>query len=364
MEKGKRNSSVEILRIISMFFIILSHYTVHNGVNNAELPVGINRIILEISKLGNIGVILFMLISGYFLIDSDKFKLKKLVKLILQVFFYSITVYGIFCLCGLVEFSAKDLLLSLFPIVTKQYWFVTAYVVIFVFHKFINILLKSLTKKQWQLLLVVCLFLFSLIPTLTNRDFDFYGSELIQFFLYYSLGAYIKTYGLDFISKKTNVIILIFSVFFLILSVVAFDFLSLKFPEAGKFADRFFDRFSLIAIAFAVSLFNCFVTAKPIYNNIVNVISSAAFGVYLIHENRFMRDFLWGTVFKSKDYVLSRYLVLHLLISVILTYIVCVLIDLIRQYLIEKPLFRVIGSKIDKLQEKLTNKFADAPDKV
>ena len=32
--KRIRNSNIEILRIISMIFIVLSHYTVHNGISN------------------------------------------------------------------------------------------------------------------------------------------------------------------------------------------------------------------------------------------------------------------------------------------------------------------------------------------
>lgn len=67
--KKVRNSNIEILRIISMLFIVISHYTVHNGVINASLPLGINRTLLEITTLGNIGVILFVIISGYFMIE-------------------------------------------------------------------------------------------------------------------------------------------------------------------------------------------------------------------------------------------------------------------------------------------------------
>ena len=65
-----RNSNIEILRIISVFMILFSHYSVHNGITNSDLPIGINRYLLEISILGNIGVIIFVLISGYFSINK------------------------------------------------------------------------------------------------------------------------------------------------------------------------------------------------------------------------------------------------------------------------------------------------------
>ena len=70
--KKVRNSNIELIRIISMLFIVVSHYTVHNGVDNTTLSLGINRFLLEITTLGNIGVILFVLISGYYLIEQRK----------------------------------------------------------------------------------------------------------------------------------------------------------------------------------------------------------------------------------------------------------------------------------------------------
>ena len=85
----KRNSQIELLRIISMIMIVISHYTVHCNVDVVTLPLGINRFIMEASKLGNLGVILFVLITGYFTINQKQsFKLKKLVSLVFQTFIY------------------------------------------------------------------------------------------------------------------------------------------------------------------------------------------------------------------------------------------------------------------------------------
>ena len=61
--KKERNSCIELLRIISIIMIVLSHYTVHNGVANSTLDIGFNRFLLEITTLGNIGVIIFITIN-------------------------------------------------------------------------------------------------------------------------------------------------------------------------------------------------------------------------------------------------------------------------------------------------------------
>lgn len=89
----KRNTNIEILRIIAILLIVISHYSVHNVTNVKELSFGINKILLQMMTLGNIGSELFMLITGYYLINSSKVKLSKLLKLWLQIIFYSVGSY-------------------------------------------------------------------------------------------------------------------------------------------------------------------------------------------------------------------------------------------------------------------------------
>ena len=82
-----RESNFELLRIISMILIVLHHYALHGGLfqpNNLNEKVG-----LFILLGGKIGVNVFVIISGYFLVNS-KFRIKKLLQLIGQVYFYAI----------------------------------------------------------------------------------------------------------------------------------------------------------------------------------------------------------------------------------------------------------------------------------
>ena len=88
----QRSSNLELLRIISMFLIVMHHYAVHGGFQLLEKDLSLNKIIIQIlSGGGQLGVNLFILISGYFLIDSE-FKINKLLKLIFETFFYSVII--------------------------------------------------------------------------------------------------------------------------------------------------------------------------------------------------------------------------------------------------------------------------------
>ena len=117
----KRNSNIELLRIIAMFLIVLSHYAVHSGVNSASLPIGFNRFLLEASGLGGIGVILFVLITGYYCINKkNPFRLKRMLSMIFQVLFYSLALYLLFCILGAEKLTVTGLLKNALPITFRN----------------------------------------------------------------------------------------------------------------------------------------------------------------------------------------------------------------------------------------------------
>ena len=97
ISKVNRKSNFELLRIIAMILIIAHHFSLHGGFRVVQSKPLINRIwILWLQLGGKIGVNIFVLISGYFLVSSPAFKLKKVLKLWLQLFFYSIVIYAVF----------------------------------------------------------------------------------------------------------------------------------------------------------------------------------------------------------------------------------------------------------------------------
>lgn len=86
-----RSSNLELLRILAIIMIIAHHYSVHGG---WDIPneLSYNRIIVQFLSLGGkLGVNCFVLITGYFMINS-KFNIKKFAKIVGQVFFYSVVI--------------------------------------------------------------------------------------------------------------------------------------------------------------------------------------------------------------------------------------------------------------------------------
>lgn len=352
----ERNSNIEMLRIISMLFIVISHYTVHNGVVNSTLPLGFNRIFLEIMTLGNIGSILFVLISGYYMVESDKLKINKIFNLWFQIFCYSILIYFCFVVFGSETFTIKGLLKSLLPITFEQYWFASAYILLYIFHPYINKMIKSLSRKEHLSLILIALSIFSVMRLITTQKY--YGNELIQFFIFYIIGCYLGKYKKNiFNSNKVNGLIIAITTFILISSVIIFDLVGTKMPVFATHSTYLFSRTSIITILFSISLFSIFLNKEKFNNKGINLIASCTFAIYLISDNSLVRKFLWVDFFKNFNYVNSGFLVGHLVVSVLLVFIICIIIDIIRKNTLEKLYKKYISLQIDVAQKKFENEY-------
>ena len=117
---NKRYYSLDILRIVSMIMIVILHYCTFGYQITKNDSVGNNAPLLWfIYGLCYVAVNLYVLISGYFLCES-KFQWKKVLKLAVEVWFYSIIIGAIFFFMGLEDFTnLKTSLEIFFPILTK-----------------------------------------------------------------------------------------------------------------------------------------------------------------------------------------------------------------------------------------------------
>ena len=79
----------------------------------------------------------------------------------------------------------------------------------------------------------------------------------------------------------------------------------------------------------------------------INQCAKTTFGVYLLHENSVVRIWIWNEVFAIQNYVNTAWFVPVSILSVIITFLVCSLIDYLRQICIEPWLLK--GMKIPKI---------------
>lgn len=103
-----------------------------------------------------------------------------------------------------------------------------------------------------------------------------------------------------------------------------------------------------LAVATAVCAFLFFKNLKIGYSKVINTIAASAFGVLLIHANSdTMRQWLWRDTLDNVGHYAGN-IYLHAIGSVLAVYAVCTLIDFLRIQLLEKSIFKMIDSKLNK----------------
>ena len=336
-----RNSSLELLRIVAMLIILLHHFRIDGGFDLGKNFSFINELWLRFwgstGNLGHLGDEIFVFISGYFLVKSQRVKWQKVFNLWLRVLFYSITFFVIFTFCGIDRPSTEKIVRSFFPILTRHWWFISCYFILYVLHPFLNTVLVELNKKSYRTFIILMFVLWSLV-LLTNYDVEF--DKIIDFICLYSIGGYIRLWndkaGKKYILWGIAFAIAGFLVLFM-LEITGTGFISVgdKKIYLVQYIHGMMGIFDVFAALFMLMGFS---SLNVPYSKLINTIASATLGVYLIHGNIFMGKFLWNNIFHNASFQDSPYLIPYSICVVILVYVVCTLIELLRS-----KIFRILS---------------------
>ncbi|MBE5936008.1 MAG: acyltransferase [Lachnospiraceae bacterium] len=350
-----RDSSIELLRIISMIMIVFHHFAVHGGFEWKESYTGISRFWHNfITMGGKIGVNVFILISGYYLINSkaNSVDIKRVIKFWGQVFFYSVIIFTVFGALGVVDVGAKSIIKACFPITFLQWGFASTYFVLYLLHPFLNKFLHSMDKGMYQKFIILIVVCRSIIPTITTVLFE--TNLLLWFIILYSIAGYIRLYvSNNEHSVKYYVIFLIFCSIVTYYSTIVYIILGSRWDFFASNVTYFYGEEKITTLLISVSLLMIFVTLKMKYNKWINIIASATFGVFLIHDNNIIRPLLWGKLFNNARYQESALIIPYSIMAVAVVYIVCTLIDLLRQQIIEKPVMKIVDCNLNKITTSL-----------
>lgn len=153
-----KNSNIEVLKIICMINIIVHHSFAHS-ILQIDLS-NINFIILYVINIfGKISNNIFILITGYFMINK-KIKPMHIVKIVLETWFYS---YAILIISALVfkKINIDDVINSLVPILSNSEWFVTDYILLYLSIPIINKMIKIINEKEYKYIISFCVIVFS-----------------------------------------------------------------------------------------------------------------------------------------------------------------------------------------------------------
>ena len=364
-KKSERDSKLELLRIVAIILIVSHHYALH-GFEFKNLNFNINKLLLDFLILGGkVGVNLFIVISSYYLIDS-KITLKKIINLILKVKIYAILFLLVFWSMGEIV-TIKSIIRSLFPILYSLYWFVSAYIIFYMISPILNIALKNMEKNNIKKLIIISVLIYSIFShSIGGRLFY---SEIIWFSILYTIVYYIKIYiKTEVINNSILKYISILTYILLYLSVLVFEVMGKYNLIFKKYSTYFIAENSILSLTFSISIFLIFLKKTSFKSKFINYIATGTLGIYLVHENVFMRPFLYNNILNNSEYINKGVgiFLLHSLISIIFIFFFSLCVDII----LNNVVYRILSLKIsDKIEEninkiiKITNKSLEKYEK-
>ena len=298
----ERNSSYELMRIVSMFLIVLYHVILHGKmIENCE-NAGL-KILLELIKFFTlVHVNSFILVTGYFQINS-KFNQKKLWSLIGSNWFYRLVILVLFSIFEIVNLDKVTMVMEGFPINLNEYWFFKNYLLLYCLVPFINKGILSMNKKTFQKMIIVMFIVFSIVLAVTGGEFFFNnGFSLYQFIFLYILGAYLRKYPIDKsyifkIMSKNMYKIVLFTIFFvcLISNYVLYSYadsiswINSGFKTISNYIRWTSENYSCPFVIIQSIAYFLYSGTLDFKSKFINKIASLTFGIYLIHDNNFMR---------------------------------------------------------------------------
>ena len=330
-----REANLELLRAIAMLMVVIMHALGHGGVLE-QLRFGSLQYFLFwlLSTLCQVAVPCFVLISGYFLIESD-FKPSRIVRLLIQVLFYSI-ISALFRMTFLdKQISLSVVLHGFFPITSGEYWFITQYCILLVISPLLNRIAHQLTESEYRRTILYLSLLYSIIPTFLfwSRSFFSDGYDLAWFILLYFIAGYMRRFGKRI--ARGGCWYLLISLFG-VGTRVSIGLLANRLTGSYAGAGLFYGGNSILMLISSVSLFSVFLDIKIInvnYNHIINRLASCSIGVYLFHNSTAIREVLWGRLNPPKYIQNFLYEFFWILVISVAIYCFGCLIEAFRQFI-------------------------------
>ena len=369
-ERTERNSNFELMRITSMFMIVIWHFIFHSGILTKTSGI-LNLFLYFIFITTSIHVNSFVLVSEYFQYNKI-FKSKKIVSLITTTWFYKLIYAIVFSVTGIVTITKTEMLFFIQPFnfnygFGEFYWFINMYIFLYLISPFINKLIETLSQKQHKTLIIILFITLSIVPIFTLNStlgLSNNGYTLANFIMIYIIGAYFGKYKLkdnyhfkNYSKNKYQLIIIIFfiiSIFMSFMAKILSDYFSCYNNELLKYITEIFSKnltnYASPLILIESILYLLFFETLNIKNKFINKLASLTFGIYLVHENNFVFERLYKHLPIEINGIIYPNVIIKMLLYSIIIFIVSAIIEYIRQ-LISKLITKT------KIYKKFINKI-------
>ena len=361
----KRQSNFELLRIVAMLMIITLHYLSKGGVifGLQEDRSIANHVWNLLEAFCLVAVNVYVLISGYFMVDAE-WRIGKAIKLWLEIMFYSLIVPVVLGAFGLVDLGSLELgtwQQILMPIQYEHYWFATAYLMMYLLSPVLATAINKLEKNQLQKVILGLLTVFCVAKSINPYliPWDKYGYDFSWFICLFLIAGYIRKYGIACLENKkwSGIALYVCSVVLTWCICLVVALIASRTGKLGYYVDMTYSYNYITVLTGSIGLFYCFknlsldnqknkddVTSSDDNNSrisgFINKVAGCTFGVYLLHENILIRN-EWMHLLGIDAANGTWWQIFHLIFCVVVVFIIGILVDLVR-----KNIFRLF-SKYD-----------------
>ena len=340
--RNGRLPNFEVLRTIAMLMVVIWHFYAH-GLGY------VTRSVIDTSGIGlfnylvsdyvvvvcSVCVNVYVLISSYFLIDKP-FNCTRFIRLWMQVVFYSV-LFAVIAHFMLPEGNSWPEVINNFtPIRSNVYWFVTLYMGLLLLAPFLSKTVSSLTKSQYKKFICVLV----LLGCTTDLSFPWGnamrvegGYSLIWFIVLFFVGSYLRRFDINIRPSK-----IIFCFFILSFATWGYDAIGVLMSHFIRHQEIqshpiYYNGMSFFLSVLFFTWFKSLKIKKSILTKLLIWLAPYTFGVYLIHDNLYVRSFLWDRMLDMKSYMGSPSLLFIMVLLAISIFLFCVVIDYIRKQL-------------------------------
>lgn len=317
-----RNSNHEMLRILATFMVLGLHYLKGNvggaldPLNSSEFNLFIAQV-LESMCIGAVNI--FILITGYYSYKSSKIKMNRAIEL------YLITItYGIVFLMLNGTITLRNVLYSVVPFLRGEAWFVETYIILLLLIPFLNKIIANCSKRSLAISIIIQVLLFSCWPTFfPSAPVTDGGYGITNFIMLYFIGAFISKYN---ISVNRGILFLAWGVCI----------------AAMTMNNGWWSYCSVFCVVSALAVFLCFTQMRKISNKLINKIAGYSFAVYIIHSDSNIVHFWYLRILRTDLFWTSKWFILHFLISILVLFVLCVLIDTVRRLIFKYTVDQIL----------------------
>lgn len=353
---GKRNMGLDLLRAVAMLFVIIWHFIGQGGLLEHAVPGSGKYWNLSLVQILTICCVnLYGLTTGYLLCDKP-FRLSRVTKLWVTTVFWSVAVSCVLFAVFPETRTFEEAVSMFLPILRGRYWFFTAYVVVMLLSPVLNLVIRSLSRGQFKLLLAVLFLLFGVIPVgaLGNDVMRISaGHHFSWMIVLYILGGYLRRYGS---SRSKSPRVLLGSYFVLSLAHLAYRFVTMSVGLDG-FSTLLLTYPSPVTVAQAICLFLYFkdvfaeISADGLFGKLIRFAAPGVYSVYVIHVHPrvYWNDKIVG-LFRAWDDWSMPAVCAAIFAAAAALFAACICLDALRQ-----RLFRSAG--IDRAVTKLSDRI-------